>query len=90
MSNTLTIYNFIKTAIKEITEGENPVITMQSNLVYDLKFDSLDTIKLIVLVEDHFKIKVNDHFIEHLDTVEAIVKLTESLIEKTQQNENGN
>ena len=44
-------------------------ITPGSSIVDDLGADSLDTIELVVLVEQHFHIEIPDDVAEDLDTV---------------------
>lgn len=53
-------------------------ITMDSDLVDDLGADSLDSIDIVMSVEDEFGIEVPDEVIENIKTVSDIVDYIES------------
>lgn len=53
-------------------------ITMDSELVDDLGADSLDSIDIVMSVEDEFGIEVPDEVIENIKTVADIVDYIES------------
>ncbi len=55
-------------------------ITMDSELVDDLGADSLDSIDIVMSVEDEFGIEVPDEVIENIKTVADIVDYIESKI----------
>lgn len=55
-------------------------ITMDSELVDDLGADSLDSIDIVMSVEDEFGIEVPDEVIENMKTVADIVDYIESQI----------
>ncbi len=55
-------------------------ITMDSELVDDLGADSLDSIDIVMSVEDEFGIEVPDEVIENIKTVADIVDYIESRI----------
>jgi len=90
MITEVSIFYFIKNSIEEMIEAQpTKSITLQSHLINDLGLDSLDVMQLMVLVEDQFCIRLKkDEYpvINHLDTVECLVKFTESLIEKSEKN----
>lgn len=58
-------------------ENKN-TITMDSELVDDLGADSLDSIDIVMSVEDEFGIEVPDEVIEDIKTVSDIVDYIES------------
>ncbi len=58
-------------------ENKN-TITMDSELVDDLGADSLDSIDIVMSVEDEFGIEVPDEVIENIKTVSDIVDYIES------------
>lgn len=58
-------------------ENKN-TITMDSELVDDLGADSLDSIDIVMSVEDEFGIEVPDEVIENMKTVSDIVDYIES------------
>ena len=55
-------------------------IKMDSNIVTDLRADSLDVVELLMSLEDNFNITVPDEIANELVTVEAIVKYIESQV----------
>ena len=55
-------------------------ITMDSELVDDLGADSLDSIDIVMSVEDEFGIEVPEEVIENIKTVADIVDYIESRI----------
>ena len=55
-------------------------ITMDSELVDDLGADSLDSIDIVMSVEDEFGIEVPDEVIENIKTVADIVDYIKSRI----------
>ena len=61
----------------DIDEDE---ITEESHLVEDLGADSLDSIDIIMSVEDEWEIEVPDDVLENIETVGDIVKYIEENI----------
>ncbi len=55
-------------------------ITLESTLVDDLGADSLDTIDIVMSVEDMFSIEVPDEIIEKMSTVADIVNYIEEKV----------
>lgn len=55
-------------------------ITDQSSFVHDLGADSLDTVELIMAIEDEFGIEIQDEDAEKVTTIGDAVKLIERLI----------
>ncbi len=53
-------------------------ITMDSSLVDDLGADSLDSIDIVMSVEDEFKLEVPDEVVENISTVADIVNYIEN------------
>lgn len=85
MATTIEIYNFLKTEIEKIT-GADISIAPKSHLFNDLGLDSLDIIEVMTETEIKFNIAVPDMEIENISTVESLVKLTELLIQTTNEN----
>lgn len=55
-------------------------ITLESLLVEDLGADSLDSIDIVMSIEDEFKLEVPDEVIENMRSVEDIVNFIENNI----------
>lgn len=74
------IRNFI---LREILVGENPgELTNSTPLVTTAILDSLATLKLILFLEDEFRISFEPQEVgsEHLDTIERIATLVRSKV----------
>ena len=73
------VFEKIKEIIAEHLDIENAeYITMDSLLVEDLGADSLDSIDIVMSVEDEFKIEVPDEVIESMNSVADIVNYIEN------------
>ena len=48
-------------------------ITLESKIIDDLKADSLDTVELVMALEDRYKVSIPDTDVEQLSTVGGIV-----------------
>ena len=67
--------------LKEFLPGENPAeLTDSTPLITGGVLDSLATIKLVVFLEDRFRIQIQAHetMIDYLNTVSDIAKLVYS------------
>lgn len=73
------VFEKIKEILAEQLDIENAEsITMDSLLVEDLGADSLDSIDIVMSVEDEFKIEVPDEVIEAMNSVSDIVNYIEN------------
>lgn len=61
------------------------VLLGQENIENDLGADSLDTIELIMLIEDEFGIEVPDHAVDNVDTVEDLIDCVKEYIAEGDQ-----
>jgi acyl carrier protein len=58
--------------------GENPErITRDASLVHDLDADSLDSVALLLAIEDRFAIDMPDEDVEQLQTVQQVIDYVE-------------
>lgn len=75
------VFEKVKNILAEQLDIENEeLITMESLLAEDLGADSLDSIDIVMSVEDEFKIEVPDEVIENMTTVGDIVNYIENNI----------
>ena len=73
------VFDKVKEILAEQLDIENPdSISMDSMLVEDLGADSLDSIDIVMSVEDEFKIEVPDEVVENMTTVADIVNFIEN------------
>ena len=69
----------VKEILAEQLDIENEAsITMDSLLIEDLGADSLDSIDIVMSIEDEFKIEVPDEVIENINSVADIVNFIEN------------
>ncbi|MFL1781277.1 Acyl carrier protein [Candidatus Hepatincolaceae symbiont of Richtersius coronifer] len=62
----------IKLIAKQLDKGENEV-TPDKSISGDLKADSLDTVELVMALEDEFKISINDEDSSKILTVQDAI-----------------
>lgn len=79
LGETIMVFEKVKEILAEQLDIENmDSITMDSLLVEDLGADSLDSIDIVMSVEDEFKIEVPDEVVENMTTVADIVNFIEN------------
>lgn len=64
----------VKQIIIEQTGVKPEEITLQSHLVNDLGLDSLDSVELVMALEEEFDIEIEDETAEKLVTVQQVVE----------------
>ena len=69
----------IKDIISEELRLDVSNITPESHVVNDLNFDSLDSVQIVLELEQEFDIEVSDDEIENIQTVQDIIDLLENL-----------
>lgn len=70
--------NKIKSIIAEQLGIDASTIKNESRFVEDLGADSLDTVELVMAVEDEFGIEIDDDFAETIQTMQDIINYLES------------
>jgi acyl carrier protein len=76
--NIMTLFNEIEQVIKHQFKLKDQVLTPETNLFNDLKFDSLDAVELIIELEEKFSIELLDKEAEDIKTIQDILTLIES------------
>tara|TARA_B100001057_G_scaffold499501_1_gene610412 strand:+ start:2013 stop:2243 length:231 start_codon:yes stop_codon:yes gene_type:complete len=69
----------IKEIISEELRLDVSTITPESHVVNDLNFDSLDSVQIVLELEQEFDIEVSDDEIDSIQTVQDIIDLVENL-----------
>lgn len=60
-----------------------PLDTLQEGTTLDsLGADSLDRVEIVMNLEDHFSIEINDEMAEKLNTIGDVIHYIESLVKK--------
>ena len=74
----MATFDKVKEVIIDKLGVEEDKITVEASFVDDLGADSLDTVELIMELEEEFGIEIPDEDAERLNTVGSIVKYIES------------
>jgi acyl carrier protein len=70
------IQNRVEEILEEFVSGENiSGITLESLLKEDLNFDSLDSMELIISLEEEFDILILDEEAEYFITVQDLIDI---------------
>nr|YP_010337728.1 acyl carrier protein [Sahlingia subintegra]UNJ17313.1 acyl carrier protein [Sahlingia subintegra] len=74
----------INAKVKEIVAEQLGVdivdVTDKANFVDDLGADSLDTVELVMALEDAFSVDIPDEEAENISTLDEVVKYIEELL----------
>ncbi|GLQ30700.1 acyl carrier protein [Litoribrevibacter albus] len=65
----------IQTIISEQLGVELELVTEQAAFTDDLGADSLDTVELVMALEEEFEIEIPDEVAQNVKTVEDVIKL---------------
>lgn len=71
-------FDKVKGIVKEQLDVEEDKITPTANFIEDLGADSLDTVELVMALEEEFGVEIPDEDAENIKTVEDVVKYIES------------
>jgi acyl carrier protein len=63
------IFDRVKKIVIEQLEVEEDKVTLEANFANDLGADSLDTVELVMALEEEFDIEIPDEVAEQIDTV---------------------
>ena len=74
----MTLFNEVEQVIRQQFKLKDQVLTAETNLFNDLKFDSLDAVELIIDLEEKFSIELLDKEAEDVRTIQDILTLIES------------
>ena len=77
------IFEKVKKIVVEQLEVEEDTVTPEASFANDLGADSLDTVELVMALEEEFDIEIPDEAAEQIDTVSKAVDYISSNIETT-------
>ncbi len=69
------VFDSVKKIIAEELNIDETTITLETRLVEDLKADSIDSIQLIMALEEEFDISISDDSVQDIKTVGDIVDI---------------
>lgn len=75
------VFEKVKKIVVEQLEVEAEEVTPEANFANDLGADSLDTVELVMALEEEFDIEIPDEVAEKIDTVGKAVEHISSAIE---------
>ena len=75
------VFDQVKESLADILSCNADKIELDTDLVRDLGVDSIDTVELIMAVEDTYDIKISDKDAEDLKTVGDVVEFIEDHLE---------
>ena len=75
------VFDQVKESVADILSCDADKIELDTDLVRDLGVDSIDTVELIMAVEDTYDIKISDKDAEDLKTVGDVVEFIEDHLE---------
>ncbi|MGB5594367.1 MAG: acyl carrier protein [Crocosphaera sp.] len=70
---TQEIFEKVKGIVVEQLEVKEEQVTPEANFANDLNADSLDTVELVMALEEEFDIEIPDEAAENIATVQAAV-----------------
>jgi acyl carrier protein len=73
MSEADSIFDKVKKIVVEQLSVDAGTVTPQSNFANDLGADSLDTVELVMALEEEFDIEIPDEAAEKITTVQEAV-----------------
>jgi len=78
----LSTFDIIQVIIVDILTVAFNEVTENANISDDLGADSLDTVELVMALEDKFDIEITDEMAEEINTVGDAVKFIDKAIEQ--------
>ncbi|HBN11902.1 MAG TPA: acyl carrier protein [Ruminococcus sp.] len=72
------IFDKLKEIVADQLDVDAEKVTMDSNITEDLGADSLDTVDLVMSIEEVFDIEIPDEAVENIKTIGDIVNYIES------------
>ena len=73
------MFEKVRSMLAQQLDLDPATITMETNLIEDLRADSLDVVELIMSLEDEYGVLITDEQATELVTVGAIVRFLETL-----------
>ena len=75
------IFQEVQSIVAEQLGVDIKQVTLQANFSEDLGADSLDTVELVMAIEEKFQIDIPDEHAEHILTLQEAVNFIEQAIE---------
>ena len=75
------VFDKIKEIIMDQLQVDESMVTMDTNLMKDLEADSLDSVEIIMGIEEEYGIEISDEDAEKFQTVADLVRYVEEVTE---------
>ncbi len=75
------IFQDVQSIVAEQLGVDIKQVTLQANFSEDLGADSLDTVELVMAIEEKFKIEIPDEHAENISTLQEAVSFIEQAIQ---------
>jgi len=86
----MSLFEEIRDVVSEQLDVKPEKIEAQSSFIDDLGADSLDTVELVMALEERFGIEISDEDAEKMQTVSDVVKYIETKTNQISDFENRN
>ena len=84
------VFDQVKESLADILSCDAEKIDMDTDLVRDLGVDSIDTVELIMAVEETYDISISDKEAQELKTVADVVEFIEDHLEEQKRKKQRN
>lgn len=76
------IFERVQDIIVEQLGVEKTKVTLEANFTNDLGADSLDTVELVMAIEEEFSIEIPDEDAEKIATLDQAIRFIEQAVDK--------
>ena len=76
------IFEKIRDMVADRLAVDKELVTLQANFVDDLGADSLDTVELVMAIEEQFGIEIEDEAAEKISTLAHAIDYIEKAVKK--------
>jgi len=77
-----SIFERVQGIVSEQLGVDKELITLEANFSADLGADSLDTVELVMAIEEEFSIEIPDEDAEKISTLDQVVEFVKKALEK--------
>lgn len=78
----VNIFNKVRNIVVQQLGVDEQQVTLEANFANDLGADSLDTVELVMAIEEEFNIEIPDEDAEKIATLNQAVRFIEEKIDK--------
>nr|YP_009398714.1 acyl carrier protein [Kuetzingia canaliculata]ARW67900.1 acyl carrier protein [Kuetzingia canaliculata] len=75
-----TIFEKVRSIVAQQLGVDKQLVTLETNFANDLGADSLDTVELVMAIEEEFNIEIPDEYAEKIATLNHAIKFIEEAV----------